>query len=454
MTNASDVASAPDAIHGAPEPRARLASSAATSPSNSLTMAAMLDTMQNEQAQGHPHCLSPLLSKATATSPMASPSSVAATASTVQPLISPTSISKLPGLHYAIAHQRAELTLPSLTSPNASAILKEGQPGAAMSSPRTLSLSLTHCETPQYHANVSACPEASPSEKKKNQGGSSSTPVASTALAMSHGRPLPTEAPVEAAMPASHESSSSKGSEKANAASALASASSGRKKGTRRGTLNAEAKNVLKAWMFSREHFAHPYPSEEEKEELAHEAGIEVKQLSNWFTNARKRLWQPVLRQSGVEVKNFLSTGRGGPRGNKLEMPLHLHQLVSQQKLLTPPQSPQPEAVEGKPLSRSTSSSSANSPKKRPRMDSENSRGTPMVASAASSSSSTALSNKKRKASQAGPSSGRKRSKDLGVSAASTRPSTNTSAARPGPLGALQELEILAATSLIGLHRQ
>ena len=98
-----------------------------------------------------------------------------------------------------------------------------------------------------------------------------------------------------------------------------------RRGGTRRGSLNAEAKNVLKRWMFSPEHFAHPYPSEEEKEELAAEAGIEVKQLSNWFTNARKRLWQPVLRQSGVEVKNFLSTGRGGPRGTRLDIPVNIN---------------------------------------------------------------------------------------------------------------------------------
>ncbi|ETW09671.1 hypothetical protein H310_00186 [Aphanomyces invadans] len=110
-----------------------------------------------------------------------------------------------------------------------------------------------------------------------------------------------------------------------------------RKKGTRRGTLNPEAKSVLKAWMFSPEHFAHPYPSEEEKEELAAEAGIEVKQLSNWFTNARKRLWQPVLRQSGVEVKNFLSTGRGGPRGAKLDVPTNISFLAGSN---SPPSSP------------------------------------------------------------------------------------------------------------------
>ncbi|ETP30125.1 hypothetical protein F442_20808 [Phytophthora nicotianae P10297] len=172
-----------------------------------------------------------------------------------------------------------------------------------------------------------------------------------------------------------------------------------RKKGTRRGTLHPEAKNVLKAWMFSPEHFAHPYPSEEEKEELANEAGIEVKQLSNWFTNARKRLWQPVLRQSGVEVKNFLSTGRGGPRGNKLDVPANLHQLVSTSPGPSPSSSPR---------KRSWSATS------------------PSTSSTASSEES-----KRRKNSAA-----RKRSKN------------NSENAVPQ----LQDLELLAATSLLGLQ--
>lgn len=110
-----------------------------------------------------------------------------------------------------------------------------------------------------------------------------------------------------------------------------------KKKGTRRGTLDATAKMILKRWMFSEQHFSHPYPTEEEKEDLAAEAGIDVKQLSNWFTNARKRLWQPVLRESGVEVKDFLSTGRGGPRGAKLQLPPNIHALVGK---FSPPSSP------------------------------------------------------------------------------------------------------------------
>ncbi|KAH7485316.1 hypothetical protein KRP22_006468 [Phytophthora ramorum] len=178
-----------------------------------------------------------------------------------------------------------------------------------------------------------------------------------------------------------------------------------RKKGTRRGTLHPEAKNVLKAWMFSPEHFAHPYPSEEEKEELANEAGIEVKQLSNWFTNARKRLWQPVLRQSGVEVKNFLSTGRGGPRGNKLDVPANLHQLVSPSPVPSPSTSPR---------KRSWSAMQVNSPP---------------------SSVTSPDENKPRKNSVS-----RKRSK------------TNDRSQEQMPQ--LQDLELLAATSLLGLQHQ
>ncbi|GMF12999.1 unnamed protein product [Phytophthora lilii] len=176
-----------------------------------------------------------------------------------------------------------------------------------------------------------------------------------------------------------------------------------RKKGTRRGTLHPEAKNVLKAWMFSPEHFAHPYPSEEEKEELANEAGIEVKQLSNWFTNARKRLWQPVLRQSGVEVKNFLSTGRGGPRGNKLEVPPNLHQLVSQSPVTSPPNSPR---------KRSWSAMQSSPP----------------------SAAACVDDSKRRKSSAA-----RKRSKV-------------SSSRDENPIPQLQDLELLAATSLLGLQ--
>ena len=74
------------------------------------------------------------------------------------------------------------------------------------------------------------------------------------------------------------------------------------KPGKKRHTLGKSAVAVMKEWMFSPEHFYHPYPTETEKQELAEAAGITLKQLSNWFTNARKRLWQPMMRERQFEV--------------------------------------------------------------------------------------------------------------------------------------------------------
>ena len=49
----------------------------------------------------------------------------------------------------------------------------------------------------------------------------------------------------------------------------------------------------LKAWMMSPEHIAHPYPTEQEKAQIMADTGIELKQLTNWFVNNRKRYWKP-----------------------------------------------------------------------------------------------------------------------------------------------------------------
>jgi len=43
----------------------------------------------------------------------------------------------------------------------------------------------------------------------------------------------------------------------------------------------------------SPEHIAHPYPTEQEKAQIMKDTGIELKQLTNWFVNNRKRYWKP-----------------------------------------------------------------------------------------------------------------------------------------------------------------
>lgn len=45
--------------------------------------------------------------------------------------------------------------------------------------------------------------------------------------------------------------------------------------------------------MMSPDHIAHPYPTEKEKLEIMSATGIELKQLTNWFVNNRKRFWKP-----------------------------------------------------------------------------------------------------------------------------------------------------------------
>ncbi|KAL6637144.1 hypothetical protein ACP70R_024716 [Stipagrostis hirtigluma subsp. patula] len=51
--------------------------------------------------------------------------------------------------------------------------------------------------------------------------------------------------------------------------------------------------SILRAWLF--EHFLHPYPKDSEKLMLARQTGLTRSQISNWFINARVRLWKPMI---------------------------------------------------------------------------------------------------------------------------------------------------------------
>lgn len=61
--------------------------------------------------------------------------------------------------------------------------------------------------------------------------------------------------------------------------------------------LSPETTEYLKNWMLSPEHIDHPYPTEEEKAQIMRHCGIEMKQLTNWFVNNRKRIWKPKLEE-------------------------------------------------------------------------------------------------------------------------------------------------------------
>ncbi|XP_027343378.1 BEL1-like homeodomain protein 9 [Abrus precatorius] len=69
---------------------------------------------------------------------------------------------------------------------------------------------------------------------------------------------------------------------------------------------------ILKAWLF--EHFLHPYPTDTDKHMLATQTGLSRNQVSNWFINARVRVWKPM-----VEEIHMLETKVTGPKENSNE---------------------------------------------------------------------------------------------------------------------------------------
>lgn len=83
--------------------------------------------------------------------------------------------------------------------------------------------------------------------------------------------------------------------------------------------LPERAVSVLRAWLF--EHFLHPYPKDSDKHMLAKQTGLTRSQVSNWFINARVRLWKPMVEEMYLEeIKEREKDGSeesGGKNENK-----------------------------------------------------------------------------------------------------------------------------------------
>ncbi|KAI3956895.1 hypothetical protein MKX01_000929 [Papaver californicum] len=60
--------------------------------------------------------------------------------------------------------------------------------------------------------------------------------------------------------------------------------------------------SVLRAWLF--QNFLHPYPRDAEKHLLAIRSGLTRNQVSNWFINARVRLWKPMIEEMYTELND------------------------------------------------------------------------------------------------------------------------------------------------------
>ncbi|XP_044508179.1 LOW QUALITY PROTEIN: BEL1-like homeodomain protein 7 [Mangifera indica] len=78
--------------------------------------------------------------------------------------------------------------------------------------------------------------------------------------------------------------------------------------------------SILRAWLF--EHFLHPYPKDTDKIMLARQTGLTRSQVSNWFINARVRLWKPMVEEmykeefSGAEMDSN-SSSENAAKANK-----------------------------------------------------------------------------------------------------------------------------------------
>ncbi|CAA6658938.1 unnamed protein product [Spirodela intermedia] len=76
------------------------------------------------------------------------------------------------------------------------------------------------------------------------------------------------------------------------------------------------AVSILRAWLF--EHFLHPYPKDSDKLMLARQTRLTRSQVSNWFINARVRLWKPMIEEmyeeelKDAEMNSNSQDGDGG----------------------------------------------------------------------------------------------------------------------------------------------
>ncbi|CAL0331837.1 unnamed protein product [Lupinus luteus] len=103
--------------------------------------------------------------------------------------------------------------------------------------------------------------------------------------------------------------------------------------------------NILRAWLF--EHFLHPYPSDADKHLLARQTGLSRNQVSNWFINARVRLWKPMVEdmyqqefkevEGGSEEKENRNESNNSNSGQLAQTPITAATTSTATTALPPP---------------------------------------------------------------------------------------------------------------------
>lgn len=95
-----------------------------------------------------------------------------------------------------------------------------------------------------------------------------------------------------------------------------------RRRGKKRGIFPKVATNLMRAWLF--QHLSHPYPSEEQKKQLAQDTGLTILQVNNWFINARRRIVQPMIDQSNRTGQGAAFSPEGQPVAGYTESQPHV----------------------------------------------------------------------------------------------------------------------------------
>ncbi|KAK2088786.1 hypothetical protein P7K49_034693 [Saguinus oedipus] len=95
-----------------------------------------------------------------------------------------------------------------------------------------------------------------------------------------------------------------------------------RRRSKKRGIFPKVATNIMRAWLF--QHLSHPYPSEEQKKQLAQDTGLTILQVNNWFINARRRIVQPMIDQSNRAGQGAAFSPEGQPIGGYTETQSHM----------------------------------------------------------------------------------------------------------------------------------
>ncbi|XP_027286858.1 homeobox protein Meis3 isoform X5 [Cricetulus griseus] len=90
-----------------------------------------------------------------------------------------------------------------------------------------------------------------------------------------------------------------------------------RRRNKKRGIFPKVATNIMRAWLF--QHLSHPYPSEEQKKQLAQDTGLTILQVNNWFINARRRIVQPMIDQSNRTGQGASFNPEGQPMAGYTE---------------------------------------------------------------------------------------------------------------------------------------